>query len=101
MAYFFQRPGYLYFAKHPDLDIVKIGFSYNAEVRVKQLSFNGKHGIFTLLGAIPCKGVIEWRVHKRFSDSRIRTPEGTEFFRYSEIAKRIRAILGSAATRPA
>ncbi len=49
MAYFFKRLGFVYFAKHPHLDVVKIGFSLRPAVRVRELSFNGRYGIFNLL----------------------------------------------------
>lgn len=86
--------GYVYFAKHPRRDIVKIGFSDRPEVRVRQLSYGPRqYGIFRLIGCIVGTYRRERATHRLFAASRIKTKRGTEYFRYSEIRVRVLALV--------
>lgn len=93
MTYDFTREGFVYFAKCPWVDLVKIGFSERPQVRVRELRFRDRYGRCRLLGAIAGTGWDERQMHVRFAAARRRIPDGTEFFQYSLIRDEIAALL--------
>lgn len=93
MKFGLYREGFVYFAKPPRADVIKIGWSTVPLVRVRQLSYRGRYGRFVLLGYFAGDLHAEAAMHERFARVRLRLKEGSEFFRYSAIQDEVDSLL--------
>ena len=85
--------GFVYFARHLDQDVVKIGFSKFPVDRVHKLKFRGSLGRFRLVGVLCGTRKDERWLHREFVAWRLKAPESAEFFCWSKCEASTNALL--------
>lgn len=93
MAVAFNKLGFVYFARHPKIDVIKVGFSMQPIYRIENLTFRKRHRGFRVIGFIRGTRRMEWRLHKQFAQHRLKAPESQEFYRLSAIETNVSEIM--------